>query len=199
MRTGVSLSVTSADMDRLRQSGQRPQRAPETRGERRSCCSAPRTSARMRSCARPVNPRPASGAGRSVSPLRALTDLLRDKTRPSRIAKLDPSIAERVVALTMEEPSGETTHWTGAAMAKAVGISASSVRRIWRAWTLPHRVRQPGAVQRPRVRRQPRDIGLYVDPRRTPSCCSASTKRARSRRLTERSPACRSRKAVLEP
>jgi hypothetical protein len=28
--------------------------------------------------------------------------LLRDKTRPSRIAKLDPSIAERVVALTME-------------------------------------------------------------------------------------------------
>ena len=59
--------------------------------------------------------------------------LLRDKTRPSRIAKLDPSIAERVVALTMEEPSGETTHWTGAAMAKAAGISASSVRRIWRA------------------------------------------------------------------
>jgi hypothetical protein len=33
--------------------------------------------------------------------------LLRDKTRPSRIAKLDPSIAERVVALTMEAPPGE--------------------------------------------------------------------------------------------
>ena len=32
--------------------------------------------------------------------------ILRDKTRPSRIAKLDPSLAERVVALTMEAPSG---------------------------------------------------------------------------------------------
>jgi transposase len=59
--------------------------------------------------------------------------LLRDNTRRSRIAKLDPSIAQRVVALTMEEPPGETTHWTGAAMAKAVGVSISSVQRIWRA------------------------------------------------------------------
>src|ERR1700710_3333503 len=39
--------------------------------------------------------------------------LLRDKTRPSRVPKLDPSIAQRVVALTMEAPPGETTHWTG--------------------------------------------------------------------------------------
>ena len=38
--------------------------------------------------------------------------LLRDKTRPSRIPKLDPSVAERVVALTMEEPPHEATHWT---------------------------------------------------------------------------------------
>ena len=49
--------------------------------------------------------------------------LLRDKTRPSRIPKLDSSIAERVVALTMEPPPGEITHWTGAAMAEAVGVS----------------------------------------------------------------------------
>src|SRR5436190_14496714 len=55
--------------------------------------------------------------------------LLRDKTRPSRIAKLDPAIAERVVALTMEAPPREVTHWTGAAMAEVVGISISSVPR----------------------------------------------------------------------
>jgi hypothetical protein len=52
--------------------------------------------------------------------------LLRDKTRPSRVAKFDPSIAERVVALSTEEPPGETD-WIGAAMAKA---SISSVQRI---------------------------------------------------------------------
>src|SRR3974390_1272394 len=49
--------------------------------------------------------------------------LLRDKTRPSRIPKLDPSVAERVVALTMEEPPHEATHWTSAAMAEQVGVS----------------------------------------------------------------------------
>jgi transposase len=41
--------------------------------------------------------------------------LLRDKTRPSRISKLDPSIAERVIALTFATAPGETTHWTGVA------------------------------------------------------------------------------------
>src|ERR1700754_1657417 len=69
--------------------------------------------------------------------------LLRDKTRPSRIPPLSPEIAERVVALTIEPPPGETTHWTAPSMAKVVGISVSSVQRIWRAHGLqPHRLRQ---------------------------------------------------------
>jgi hypothetical protein len=59
--------------------------------------------------------------------------LQRNKTRRTRIAKLDPSTPQRVVELTMEEPPGETTHWTGAAMADAIGVSISSVQRIWRA------------------------------------------------------------------
>ncbi|BDV37245.1 hypothetical protein DSM21852_04980 [Methylocystis bryophila] len=44
--------------------------------------------------------------------------LLRDKTRPSRIARLGVDVAERVVALTLQEPPDEATHWTGAMMAK---------------------------------------------------------------------------------
>ncbi len=59
--------------------------------------------------------------------------LLRDKTRPSRIPPLGPDIAERVVMLTQTEPPTETTHWTAVLMAKAAGISTSSVQRIWRA------------------------------------------------------------------
>jgi transposase len=92
--------------------------------------------------------------------------LLRDKTRPSRIAKLEPSIAERVVALTMEAPPGETTHWTGAAMAEAAGVSVSSVQRIWRAHGLqPHRVRQFKLSKDPEFVDKLRDVvGLYVDP-----------------------------------
>ena len=69
--------------------------------------------------------------------------LLRDKTRPSRIPPLGPKVIERVVALTPTDPPGETTHWTAALMAKATGVSVSSVQRIWRAHGLrPHRVRQ---------------------------------------------------------
>jgi hypothetical protein len=40
--------------------------------------------------------------------------LLRDKSRPSRIKPLGPEAAERVVALTLSEPAGEATPWTGA-------------------------------------------------------------------------------------
>ena len=92
--------------------------------------------------------------------------LLHDKTRPSRIAKLDPSLAERVVALTMEAPASEETHGTGAAMAKAAGVSISSVQRIWRAHGLqPHRLRQFKLSDDPRFIDKLRDVvGLYVDP-----------------------------------
>jgi transposase len=58
-----------------------------------------------------------------------LDGLLRDKTRPSRIPPLGTEIAERVVALTLQDPPGQTTHWTAEAMAKLVGVSVSSVRR----------------------------------------------------------------------
>ena len=68
--------------------------------------------------------------------------LLRDKTRPSRIPPLEQTIIDRVIALTATEPPHQATHWTAAAMAKATGISVSSVQRIWRAHKLqPHRVR----------------------------------------------------------
>ena len=92
--------------------------------------------------------------------------LLRDKTRPSRIPPLAPEIAERVVALTQGEPPGETTHWTAAAMAKAVGISVSSVQRIWRGHGLqPHRMCQFKLSTDPKFAEKLRDIvGLYVDP-----------------------------------
>src|ERR1700682_2264817 len=69
--------------------------------------------------------------------------LLRDKTRPSRIKPLGGEGATGVRTLTRGAPPGETTNWTGALMAKASGLSVSSVQRIWRAHGLqPHRIRQ---------------------------------------------------------
>src|SRR3979409_552963 len=92
--------------------------------------------------------------------------LLRDKTRPSRIEPLKADVAERVVAMTLTDPPGETTHWTGAMMAEAIGISVSSVQRIWRAHGLqPHRVRQFKLSHDPQFAAKLHEIvGLYVDP-----------------------------------
>ena len=92
--------------------------------------------------------------------------LLRDKTRPSRIPPLGPQVAERVVTLTLDDPPGETTHWTADLMAKAADISASTVRRIWRAHGLqPHRWRRFKLSTDPNFVAKLRDVvGLYVDP-----------------------------------
>ena len=92
--------------------------------------------------------------------------LLRDKTRPSRIPPLGSNISQRVATLTQVDPPAEATHWTSAMMAKAVGISASSVQRIWRAHGLqPHRVKQFKLSTDPQFVDKLRNIvGLYVDP-----------------------------------
>src|SRR5215467_14896845 len=92
--------------------------------------------------------------------------LLRDKTRPSDKSPLAATVIERVIALTGNDPPGEATHWTAAAMAKSVGISVSSVQRIWRAHGLqPHRVHLFKLSNDPAFTTKLRDIvGLYVDP-----------------------------------
>jgi transposase len=92
--------------------------------------------------------------------------LLRDKTRPPRLKPLGQEVIDKVVALTATEPPHEATHWTGAAMAEAAGISVSSVQRIWKAHGLePHRVRRFKLSTDPDFVPKLRDIvGLYVDP-----------------------------------
>src|SRR5215210_6813982 len=83
--------------------------------------------------------------------------LLRDKTRPSRVPPLGQEVIDKVVALTVAEPPHEATHWTAAAMAKAVGISVSSVQRT--------RLLRFKLSRDPEFVPKLRDVvGLYVDP-----------------------------------
>jgi transposase len=92
--------------------------------------------------------------------------LLRDKTRPPRIPPLGAEIVNRVVELTLGPPPGEATHWTAPAMAQAVGISVSSVQRIWRSHGLqPHRMREfKLSTDRQFATKLRAIVGLYVDP-----------------------------------
>jgi transposase len=108
--------------------------------------------------------------------------LLRDQTRPSRIAPLPKAAVERVVTRTLEEaPPEGVTHWTAPAMAAASGLSVSSVQRAalrrdhrrsplgasrGRAHGLrPHQVRSFKLSTDPNFAAKVEDIvGLYVDP-----------------------------------
>src|SRR5829696_7850272 len=52
--------------------------------------------------------------------------LLRDRTRKPGIPPLPVATVHRVVELTLGEPPGEVTHWTGRAMAEAARVSLRS-------------------------------------------------------------------------
>lgn len=68
--------------------------------------------------------------------------LKRDKTRPSRVPPLPQEVRLKVIAKTVQEGPPNATHWSRALMAEAMGISASSVGRIWAdAGLKPHLVK----------------------------------------------------------
>src|SRR5918911_1462802 len=92
--------------------------------------------------------------------------LLRDKTRPPGTPRLPDEAVRRVLDLTLSEPPGEATHWTGRMMAKVSGVSLRSVQRIWAAHGLaPHRIRTFKLSRDPLLPKRLKDVvGLYVDP-----------------------------------
>src|SRR6516162_9361340 len=92
--------------------------------------------------------------------------LLRDKTRKPGKTPIAAQTTARVVALTCTTPPHQATHWTGRAMAKAVGISLRSVQRIWQAHQLqPHRIRTFKRSRDPSfAAKLAYVVGLYVDP-----------------------------------
>ena len=92
--------------------------------------------------------------------------LLRDKTRPPGRAPVTPTAVAEVLALTCAEPPGETSHWTGRAMAKAVGLSLRTIQRIWEKHRLqPHRLRTFKRSTDPAFAAKVEDIvGLYMHP-----------------------------------
>jgi transposase len=125
--------------------------------------------------------------------------LLRDKTRKPGKTPIATQTTVRVVALTYTTPPHQATHWTGRAMAEAVGISLRSVQRIWQAHQLqPHRIRTFKHSRDPSFAAKLVDVGLYVDPPAHAVALSLD-ERARSKRLTAPNRDCRSSRGVVRP
>jgi transposase len=92
--------------------------------------------------------------------------LKRDKTRPSRVPPLPRETRLKVIAKTVQETPENATHWSRSTMAEVMGISPSSVGRIWsEAGLKPHLTRGFKVSNDPMFEEKVAEIvGLYLDP-----------------------------------
>src|SRR5437660_914665 len=93
----------------------------------------------------------------------ALTEVNEGRGRKRSISAA--KVKEIVVATTQTTPPG-ATHWSCRSMARAQGVSAATVQRIWDAHGLkPHRVRTFKLSNDPRFSEKLTDVvGLYLNP-----------------------------------
>src|SRR6266567_4264490 len=93
-------------------------------------------------------------------------DGLDDEPRPGAPRKIGDDKITEVVTKTLETMPLDATHWSRRSMAKASGVSVTSVHRIWGAFGLqPHRVETFKLSTDPMFVEKVRDIaGLYLDP-----------------------------------
>lgn len=92
--------------------------------------------------------------------------LMRDKTRHPGTPPLPQKIKMKVLTKTANETPLDATHWSGRSMAKAVGISHTSVQRIWaEAGLKPHLVAKFKVSSDPMFEEKVTDVvGLYMNP-----------------------------------
>jgi transposase len=93
-------------------------------------------------------------------------DGLNDEPRCGAPRKIGDDQIEAIVVRTLEATPKDATHWSTRGMARASGVSTSSVHRIWRAFSLqPHRSETFKLSTDPQFVEKVRDIvGLYLDP-----------------------------------
>jgi transposase len=93
-------------------------------------------------------------------------DGLIPRHRGSRARVATAGVQARVLKKLQQEPPDGSTHWSCRKMAKAVGLSKSTVQRIWASARLkPHRLERYLASPDPDFESKAADIiGLYLNP-----------------------------------
>src|ERR1051326_5385840 len=141
MRTGrpkADLIVTEEERERLQQWARRPKSSQALAQRSRIVleCAAGKNNQEV---ARELGVKPQTvGKWRGRFVAKRLDGLL-DEPRPGTGQRLSDREVERVLTMTLEKTPRDATHWSTRSMAKASGLSHSSVSRIWRAFALaPH-------------------------------------------------------------
>lgn len=108
---------------------------------------------------------PTVGKWRSRFARRRLDGLL-DEPRPGAPRRIGDAAVEAVLARTLESTPVAATHWSTRSMARASGLSQTTVSRIWRAFALqPHRSETFKLSRDPLFIDKVRDVvGLYLAP-----------------------------------
>jgi len=93
-------------------------------------------------------------------------DGLYDEPRPGAPRTVSDEDVERVVVTTLEQTPTDATHWSTRSLAKATGMSKSTVGRIWGAFELkPHLTESFKLSTDPLFVEKVRDVvGVYLDP-----------------------------------
>ena len=91
---------------------------------------------------------------------------LLDAPRSGTPRTIDDERIEAIIVKTLESLPPDATHWSSRGMAKASGLSVSTVQRIWRAFGLqPHRLETFKLSTDPDFVAKVRDVvGLYMAP-----------------------------------
>ena len=91
---------------------------------------------------------------------------LADQPRSGRPPTVTARKTARIVALTLKPPPPGVTHWSSRDLAEKVGVSHTTVHRIWRAHALqPHRVETFKFSTDPEAEAKISDVvGLYLQP-----------------------------------
>ncbi len=94
---------------------------------------------------------------------RGIPGIEKDASRPGRVRTVD---SEEIVRKTIQEKPANATHWSTRTMARALGISEASVRRVWQAHGLkPHLVETFKVSRDQQFTEKLEDIvGLYLNP-----------------------------------
>ncbi len=93
-------------------------------------------------------------------------DGLMDEPRPGRPRTIEDDQVAVVIERTLYSTPADATHWSIRSMAKEMGLSHTTIRRIWTAFGLqPHRYETFKLSSDPLFVEKVRDIvGLYLSP-----------------------------------
>jgi transposase len=168
MRTGrpkAALTLTAVERSELETLARRARSAPALAQRSRMILRCA-TGEDNKTVARRLRVTPATVGRWRRRFLEQRTAGLLDEPRPGAPRKITDAQIEDVIVRTLESTPRGATHWSTREMAKATGLSAMAISRIWRAFDLqPHRVETFKLSPDPQLIDKVRDIvGLYLNP-----------------------------------